>query len=170
MAFFRNQLRGIRAPFRDQNGEAWIDDANQSGNGPARAAGLMAYSYWMSFLGNVLGAPGQMGGWVYETTFGGKRGIWMLGWDDQAPYRVDAKVSATTLRHGNFDYVTNTVIWDPTLPNHTLPDSLYLPQKPAFFNAGSGYTWPWVDPVGATKLYTLPAKARYDAGTPFTQP
>jgi hypothetical protein len=62
------------------------------------------------------------------------------------------------------------VIWDPTLPNHTLPDSLYLPQKPAFFNAGSGYTWPWVDPVGATKLYTLPAKARYDAGTPFTQP
>jgi hypothetical protein len=169
-SFFRNHLRGIRAPFRDQNGGALIDDANQSGNGPARGAGLMAYSYWMSFLGNVLGAPGQMGGWVYETTFGGKRGIWMLGWDDQAPYRVDAKVSATTLRHGNFDYVTNTVIWDPTLPNHTLPDSLYLPQKPAFFNAGSGYTWPWVDPVGATKLYTLPAKARYDAGTPFTQP
>ena len=168
--FFRNQLRGIRAPFRDQNGGALIDDANQSANGPARSAGLMAYSYWMSFLGNVLGAPGQMGGWVYETTFGGKRGIWMLGWDDQAPYRVDVKVSATTLRHGNFDYVTNTVIWDPTLPNHTLPDSLYLPQKPAFFNAGSGYTWPWVDPVGATKLYTLPAKARYDAGTPFTQP
>jgi len=152
MAFFRKQLRGIRARFREQNGGALIDDANQSGNGPARAAGLMAYSYWMSFLGNVLGAPGQMGGWVYETTFGGKRGIWMLGWDDQAPYRVDAKVSATTLRHGNFDYVTNTVIWDPTLPNHTLPDSLYLPQKPAFFNAGSGYTWPWVDPVGATKL------------------
>ena len=82
----------------------------------------MAYSYWMSFFGNVLGAPGQMGGWVYETTFGGKRGIWMLGWDDQAPYRVDAKVSATTLRHGNFDYVTNTVISDPTLPIHTLPE------------------------------------------------
>ena len=128
--FFRNQLRGIRAPFRDQNGGALIDDANQSGNGPARGAGLMAYSYWMSFLGNVLGAPGQMGGWVYETTFGGKRGIWMLGWDDQAPYRVDAKVSATTLRHGNFDYVTNTVIWDPTLPNHTLPE-LPLPSPEA---------------------------------------
>ena len=94
----------------------------------------------------------------------------MLGWDDLAPYQIDAKVSATTLRHGNFDYLTNSVKWDPTILKHTLPNSLYLPQKPAFFDAGSGYTWPWVDPVGATKLYTLPAKARYDAGTPFTQP
>ena len=131
----------------------------------------MAYSYWMSFVGNVLGASGQMAGWVYETTFtGGKPGIWMLGWDGLNPYPTDAQVSATTLRHGNFDYVTNTVKWDPSITNHTLPNSLYLAQKPAFFDAGSGYTWPWVDPVGATKLYVLPAKARYDAGTPFTQP
>ena len=34
------------------------------------------------FVGNVLGAEGQMDGWVLDTTFGsGKRGIWMLGWD-----------------------------------------------------------------------------------------
>ena len=94
----------------------------------------------------------------------------MLGWDALKPYPTDAQVAATTLRHGNFDYVTNTVKWDPAISNHTLPNSLYLTQKPAFFDAGSGYTWPWVDPVGATKLYVLPAKARYDAGTPFTQP
>jgi hypothetical protein len=119
----------------------------------------------------VLGAPGQMGGWAYEATFtGGKPGIWMLGWDGVKPYPTDARVSATTLRHGNFDYVTNTVKWDPAISNHTLPNSLYLTQKPAFFDTGSGYTWPWVDPVGATTLYVLPAKARYDAGTPFTQP
>jgi hypothetical protein len=62
------------------------------------------------------------------------------------------------------------VKWDPTIPNHTLPDSLYLTQKPAFFNAGNGYTGLWGDPVGTTKLHVLPAKARYDAGTPFTQP
>ena len=106
----------------------------------------MAYSYWMSFVGNVLGAPGQMAGWVYETNSSvAKPGIWMLGWDSVKPYPTDARVSAATLRH-------------------------YLTHKPAFFDAGSGYTWPWVDPVGATKLYVLPAKARYDAGTPFTQP
>jgi hypothetical protein len=45
-----------------------------------------------------------------------------------------------------------------------------LTQEPAFFNAGKGYTWPWVNPTGSPQLYTLPAKARYDAGTPFTQP
>jgi hypothetical protein len=163
--FFRNHLRGIRAPFDNQAGGR-IDDATQSRNGPKRCAGLMAYSYWMSFVGNVLGAPGQMDGWVYETTSGDKPGIWMLGWDKV----TDAQVPASTLRHGNFDYVTNTVKWDPAITNHTLPNSLYLTQKPAFFNAGSGYTWPWVDPVGETKLYALPAKARYDAGTPFTQP
>ena len=131
----------------------------------------MAYSYWMSFVGNVLGASGQMEGWVYETTFAnGKPGIWMLGWDAVNPYPTDAQVSATTLRHGNFDYVTDTVKWSSTSTNHTLPNSLYLTRKPAFFDAGSGYTWPWVDSLGANKLYKLPAKARYDAGTPFTQP
>jgi hypothetical protein len=166
--FFRNHLRGIRAPFDNQAGGR-IDDATQSRNGPKRCAGLMAYSYWMSFIGNVLGASGQMAGWVYEAT-SGKPSIWMLGWDEIKPYPTDAQVSATTLRHGNFDYVTNAVKWDPALTDRTLPNSLYLTQKPAFFDAGSGYTWPWVDPVGATKLYALPAKARYDAGTPFTQP
>jgi hypothetical protein len=170
LTFFRNHLRGIRAPFDNQAGGK-IDDATQSQNGPRRAAGLMASSYWMSFAGNVLGAPGKMDGWVYETSFsGGKPGIWMLGWDAVSPYPTDAKVAATAIRHGNFDYLTNTVKWDPAIADHALPDSLYLSGKPAFFNAGRGYTWPWVDAAGPTKLYVLPAKARYDAGTPFTQP
>jgi hypothetical protein len=48
----------------------------------------------------------------------------------------------------------------------TLPDSLYLPGRPAFFGASA---WPWVDPsTGAT--HTLPAKARFDAGTPNLVP
>jgi hypothetical protein len=170
LTFFRNHLRGIRTAFDNQAGGR-IDDAAQSRNGPQRCAGLMAYSYWTSFVGNVLGAEGQMSGWVYEGSFSnGKPSIWMLGWDAVTPYPTDAKVSATTIRHGNFDYLTNTVKWDPAIAAHALPNSLYLARKPAFFDAGRGYVWPWVDPVGATKLHTLPAKARYDAGTPFTQP
>jgi len=40
----------------------------------------------------------------------------------------------------------------------TIPDSLYLSGKPAFFGSN---TWPWVDPnTGA--VYTLPAKARFE--------
>jgi hypothetical protein len=121
----------------------------------------------MSFIGNVLGVERQMKGWVYEkSSVHGKPSIWMLGWD----VSTDPRVSATTLRHGNFDYVTNTVVWDPGIASHALPNSLYLTRKPAFFDAGGGYNWPWVDPVGETKVYELPAKARYDAGTPFRQP
>ena len=32
-------------------------------------AGLGYYSYWHSFVGNVLGAQGQMAGWSYEGSF-----------------------------------------------------------------------------------------------------
>jgi hypothetical protein len=169
---FRNYLPGIRAPFNNQLRGALIDDANQPKNGPRRAAGAAAYSYWLTFVGNVLGQPGRMSDWVYEATSGmlGPPKIWLLGWDDWPPYPVDPNVAATALRHGNYDYVTNTVVWDPNIPDHALPDSLYLTQKPAFFKAGKDYTWPWVDPVGTTKVYVLPAKARYEAGTPFVQP
>jgi hypothetical protein len=68
------------------------------------------------------------------------------------------------IRDGNFDYVTLSVHWHE-MPGFTgtLPDSLYLPGKPAFFG---DCLWPWVDPLGPIKTYTLPAKARYDAGKP----
>jgi hypothetical protein len=160
---FRNWLRGVRRDF---------NDTVASGDSPLRCAGAMYYSYWHTFVGNVLGAQGQMAGWVYEADPLTKNaGIWKLGWDDWSPYPVDPQVIATTLRHGNYDYVNNAVVWDPGISDHTLPNSLYLSAKPAFFNAGRGYTWPWVDPTSTTQqIYTLPAKARYDAGTPFVQP
>ena len=44
----------------------------------------------------------------------------------------------------------------------TIPNSMYLTSAPAFFGSN---TWPWVDPTTGT-TYTLPAKARFDAGTP----
>lgn len=169
LTYFRNHLRGIRAPFSTPHQK--IDDAIRPSSGPKRCAGLMAYSYWMSFIGNVLGASGQVSGWSYETSFPhGGAGIWMLGWDGYKPYPTDPRIIASTLRHANFDYVTNSVKWDPAVTSRTLPNSLYLKRKPTFFDGGKGYTWPWVNPTGAVKLHTLPAKARYDAGTPFVQP
>jgi hypothetical protein len=100
----------------------------------------------------------------------GTPAVWLLGWDDASPQPYDPATAPTTVRHGNFDYLTNGLQWAPNTADQTLPDSLYLSKKPDFFNAGSGYTWPWVDPLGSTKLYTLPAKARHDARTPFAQP
>ena len=178
--FFRNYLSGFRKSFRTLDG-AHIDDAGGC-CGPLRAGGAHAYGYWLSFIGNVLGTPGHMSGWVYDAIGAlnhiPNRGIWMLGYMDIPPQGYDPSVAATAIRDGNYDYVTNSVVWSSTDTAHTLPNSLYLTQKPAFFNAGGGYPWPWVMPLGSPQILTgcggkcsgLPAKARYDAGTPFDQP
>jgi hypothetical protein len=67
-------------------------------------------------------------------------------------------VRSTAIREGNFDYITNQVHW--TSAPQQLPASLYLDSKPAFFGSNP---WPWVDATGATKVSTLPARARFDA-------
>jgi hypothetical protein len=49
---------------------------------------------------------------------------------------------------------------------------------PSFFaGAACTYAWPWVTPTGSAPVQAnscggsgLPAKARYEAGTPFKQP
>jgi hypothetical protein len=183
MTYFRNWATGYRTAFTnilDTPDTTVIDDLNDlpkapngtGTNGPLRAAGSHIYSYWMSFIGNVLGTSGHTSGWTYNCTGGGipTKCIWDLGWMDIEPQPYDPNVAATAVRDGNYDYVTNSIAWASNDTAHTLPNSLYLSAKPAFFNAGSGYTWPWVVPNGSPQLHTLPAQARYEAGTPFTQP
>jgi hypothetical protein len=169
IAAFRNRFTALR---RNAPGLAvgLTDFSNR------RAIGLTKWHYWYTFVGNVLGTPGQLlvGGQlqlVYEALpgLGSLSGfdsdayvpMWKLGYDGESGAAAqDPKVIATTIRHGNFDYVSNGVVWDSTNPNHTIPDSLYLSSKPAFFGSNP---WPWVDPVGATKAYTLPARVRFDS-------
>lgn len=180
---FRNYFQCIRSSFQDLNGRTETDSYSGTGtyngtshsSGPLRCIGSEAFTYYQSFIGNVLGSPGQMGSWAYQQISGNDTmstpSIWLLGWDDWSPYHTDSQVYATTELDGNFDYQSNAIHWDgiggagstPT----TLPSSLYLSAKPAFFGSN---TWPWVTPDGATKLFTLPAKARFDAGTPNVVP
>jgi hypothetical protein len=155
--FFRNHASAKRRSYPD------VDNR--------RAIGLMYGHYYYSFVGNVLGTanqnPAPYSGFAYEDTWPWKPdpiGLWRLGYTPKDWHaQPDARVLTTTHRHANFDYATNSVHWasgfDPRLPS-----SLYLAAKPAFFGNNP---WPWVDPTGATKLYTLPARARYDAGTPL---
>lgn len=166
LTFFRNHFSGFRKSFVALDGLT-VDDAADCCS-PMRAIGAHAYAYWLSFVGNVLGKPSAMSGWTYEcvggTNFIPNKCIWSLGIMDTSPQGDDANVRSTAFRDGNYDYLTNSVRWDITNLTHVLPSSLYLTAKPAFFG---GNPWPWVDPANATPLYTLPAKARYDAGTPF---
>lgn len=69
-------------------------------------------------------------------------------------------------RHLDYDYKSNSQFSNSSNPVKILPNSLYLTAKPAFFGS---HAWPWVNPAGATdsaRIQTLPAKARYDAGSP----
>jgi hypothetical protein len=81
-----------------------------------------------------------------------------------------------------WDTVANINAFSQTPPTG-LPSSLYLNSRPTFAAAGSGYPWPWVTPENGptTPIQSgppgcggtcsgLPAKARWDNGTPFTQP
>ena len=102
----------------------------------------------------------------------------MLGYHSSGTETVSdgGKTMATVLRDGNYDYVTGQTHWHGiggtgagnglTPPaNATLPASMYLTAKPAFFGSNA---WPWVDGSSATNPLpgSLPARQRYDAGTP----
>jgi hypothetical protein len=116
-------------------------------------------AYYINVLGNVLWTEGLKG--IYEDTSCG----------DDSPYRIgfevdgnicgkDPRVLQTLLRHGNYDYVTKTTVWDPKIASKELPPSLYLTAKPAFFGDNP---WPLVDSARMPMVGVLPAKARFDA-------
>lgn len=125
--------------------------------------------------------PTATNGWTYQGDFSHHR-IFMLGWNAGPggvdPYLNGAKGSYIW-RNGNYDYLDDSIVdWVSTSP-HTLPGSFNLSAAPSFFSAGTAckYSWPWVTPTGSTPIQAnscggsgLPAKARYEAGTPLKQP
>ncbi|MBV9287035.1 MAG: hypothetical protein JO288_04295, partial [Hyphomicrobiales bacterium] len=159
--------------------------------GQLHPAGSMALDYWMSFVGNVLGESGvttTANGWTYQYNGQHNMTIWILGWvggGNNDP-NLTGNAGSYLWRHGNYDYLHGSIFdWQATgcgsggACSQTLPDSFYLSSAPAFFSAGASclYLWPWVTPTGSSQIQTnncggssLPAKARYDAGTPLVQP
>ncbi len=76
-----------------------------------------------------------------------------------------ADVAYTSLvAHGNYDTVTAGVVWSDAIAARTLPASLYLAAKPAWWPAASA--WPWAGPDLTPMVGTLPAKARSDSVGP----
>ena len=165
LTFFRNWLSGQRRDFID--------------GGNIRAIGLAYGSWWDSFIGNVLGRPGQMTGWTYtdsamscdangnnctgNNAHWGNSDIWKLGYDPERwSMNPDSQTLSTVIRDGNYDFLTNSQRWHNTPGRFVMPNSMYLTSRPAFFKTKP---WPWLDPSTGT-IYTLPAKERYDAGTP----
>jgi len=162
--YFRNWSTSQRSSFNNGVTGALISDATQR-NHPYRAAGAMRYSNFMSFVGNVLGMKGVTTAANGYADSGAAPAIWLIGWNEFSPYNPDPTVAATVIRDGNWDWFLAKQTWLNGSPA-PLPNSLYLSCKPAFMGSN---TWPWVDPTTGT-TFTLPAKARYDAGAPNAVP
>jgi hypothetical protein len=71
----------------------------------------------------------------------------------------------TALLHGNWDWATRSLTWDPAIADHALPASLYLMGKPAWFGSRA---WPPIDPEGdpeSLDATAIPAGYRFVHGT-----
>lgn len=71
-------------------------------------------------------------------------------------------------RHGNWNSVNATVLWDGGNADHSLPSSAFITSKPGFFG---DLPWPPINPEGSTTALRnqgVPAQVRYDSGTPMT--
>jgi hypothetical protein len=131
-----------------------------------------ADNWYMNFVGNVLGRSGytytgyESTGTTVEDCYYGDAAIYWLGqfsgsgdcdWGDED----DPNVAATLLRHGNFDYFNNAVVWDPAIADHAVPPSYYLVAPPAWW--GTCAQWPPIGPDvdGYVSANFIPAYRRY---------
>lgn len=131
-----------------------------------RAVDVERTQFYYSFIGNVLGLPGQT--WTAFEDSGSRdagAGRYAYTWgyfSDGGTSTVDAKSKATALRHGNYDYQSQSVKWDAAIAARTLPASVYLSSKPAFFG---NLSWPSIGPDVSPVAGTIPAKERYEGRT-----
>src|SRR4029079_5230906 len=83
--------------------------------------------------------------------------------------QLDRNVKATILRHGNWDYATQSVVWDPSILDHTIPSSLYYSTQPGWWPAGG--SWPPTGPDRNPMIGQIPAQIRFLAqSTPTPSP
>ena len=126
---------------------------------------LHSFNRYISAVGNVLGQPGLVG--VYElngVSCSNQPAAFKIGYNNDGdcdPSGNDPQVASTLLRHGNFDYYTNSLVWDPSISDHDLPNSYYLSSRPAFFGSSP---WPAFGSDLSPKIGVLPAKFCFEQG------
>jgi hypothetical protein len=149
LTYFRNYASSQFAP-----PAVWGSTDAQTGN--VTALQFDGGDLGMNVIGNVLGTAGWST--VYDAYDSGPKSIYELG----AGGSGATDVAATSLyRHGNFDVVTNDVVWSPASSGRTLPPSFYLTGRPAWWP--TGVAWPWAGPDLTPMAGVLPAKTRSDA-------
>ncbi len=135
----------------------WQSDTITSNN---NAVELATKNTSYNVVGCVLGTAGRstryevLPGQPYDNT---EVVIWALGIMHGVE---DDNVAATLLRHGNYDFVNDDVIWDPNIEPQTLPPSLYLPARPAWFG---DVPFPPIGPDVDGLAAKIPAQLRFES-------
>ncbi|MDD5195587.1 MAG: glycosyl hydrolase family 28-related protein [Candidatus Omnitrophica bacterium] len=148
--YFRNLLSGMEAATYCANYPFEFDRKNT----------------FMNTIGNVLGVEGFRGHYELENRRHHltDKAIYRLGYDsDGTTKNNDPNVKATLIRHGNFDYVSKSTIWDRDITSQVLPASLYLNLKPSWWR---NLPWPSIGPDCNPMSGTNPAKERFEAMFP----
>lgn len=137
-------------------------DSNRSSG--AWDVDLHSAQQYYSMVGNVFGWVGVET--VYELqnmNLSGQKSIYRFGYmsdGDGSSSGNDSLVYSTSLRHGNWDSVTNGTVWEGA-EDQTLPASLYLSGKPSWWGS---MQWPCIGP-DVKPLY--PASPGAGKGTPW---
>ena len=79
--------------------------------------------------------------------------------------RRDLRVESTAIIHGNWDKKTGTQVWAPSIPDQSVPQSLYLTGRPSWFRS---LDWPPVNPangLAGMNFTVIPAGFRFVNGT-----
>ena len=144
-----------------------ITGINGSSDGKTCASVEYYNRYW-NLVGNVLGTAGIQDKYVVDNASpsSGHGNILKMGGvvNVNLDFNPSDDFSYTNgmyvLVHGNYDPVNNTVLWEPLVSDHNLPDSLYLSSKPAWFG---NFNWPPVEPFSPSTAIAsnLPAGDRY---------
>ena len=140
-------------------------------------------SHYYSVVGNVLGDASwtNANGFGYEMT--GSPGyteaavIYRLGYPNVANNSLtaavgwptytgsypDPQVKGTMIRHGNFDWFNRRIMWESSIPDHNIPNSLFYSSKPAYFGS---CPWPAFDPnfPSRASATNIPAGYRFAFG------
>lgn len=164
------------------NMTAMNPDTSQPMTGGLIALNIAYYNNYENVVGNVLGPYGSTCKTsVYETDADSSKVngvIYQLGYYDDGGASspnlgLSAKVVQTTLRGGNWDCVTKSVIWNNNVPGGgsastymapaSLPNSLAFLSAPAYF-AATGAVWPPINPASSTAVNQIPAQICYNSG------
>ncbi len=151
--YFRNYID--RESEREPSGEA---------TGHLVCVDIHGSNLYINLVGNILGQPSDTGEYEAENKncWPSESYVYKLGYYEDGDCDAagnDPNVKTTLLRHGNFDYITDSTVWDPSISDHNLPNSLYLSSKPAFFG---DLPWPPFGQDLIPMVGTLPAKQRFD--------